>query len=345
MASRTSPPIANTTDNAPRDTPREKQDMFSDLPKLTTRTPEPRLDQTVNGAGSGDYGATIPSSPNTPGNLPAFDWEEFGARYERALADADAKEREILEEFDRVAKYFGVWASTSSSVDNDRATKRLQTRERFVSLSEKRTAEKQDHHVKNGAIIYSQRVSHSGNFLDLKRFHDDFFSPASLAAFGANFFPAKLQTGDISARTSNTNTQNEDECTNPGDDYEDLGCYPDGNQRTLTDEQVYMFRQSELKEMLKNWQKRKAIAEKNSVEVVFSVSDPRQDKQESKASIKTSDLPDADEDISDASTPSWGKKRKKTKNSALGLRKEPKPDLRKRTWDVVDTGLDSLEYD
>lgn len=40
------------------------------------------------------------------------------------------------------------------------------------------------------------------------------------------------------------------------------------------------------------------------------------------------------------------KKKRKTKNGA-GRNKpyEPKPDLRKRTWDVVDTGLDSLEYD
>ncbi|KAL5596546.1 hypothetical protein BROUX41_006772 [Berkeleyomyces rouxiae] len=144
MDSRKSPAETHAGAANPPAPSAQSQDMFADLPKLTTRTPEPRAEHGTNGSGS--HGDNIPSSPSTPGNLPAFDWEDFEARYEKALTEADTKEREILEEFDRIAKYFGVWASTSSSVDNDRATKRLQTRERFVSLSEKRTAEKQEHH-------------------------------------------------------------------------------------------------------------------------------------------------------------------------------------------------------
>lgn len=38
-------------------------------------------------------------------------------------------------------------------------------------------------------------------------------------------------------------------------------------------------------------------------------------------------------------------KKKRPKKATKGRQQEPKPDLRKRTWDVVETGLDSLEYD
>ncbi|KAL5621301.1 hypothetical protein BROUX41_006771 [Berkeleyomyces rouxiae] len=183
---------------------------------------------------------------------------------------------------------------------------------------------------------------------ELKQFHDELFSPASVAAFGADFVPPKPQMGDISTHSY----ENDDEYAAMDEDHDDLGYYPDGTQRTLTDEQVRIFRQSELKEMLKNWQKRKATAEIHGVEPVFSVSDPARDKKSAKASVPVSavdagDGANDDGETSDsAATPSdQSKKRKKIKTGASGPRKEPKPDLRKRTWDVVDTGLDSLEYD
>lgn len=125
----------------------------------TTKTPEPRLDQQLaNGQDNGN------NTPSTPGVFPAFDWEDFEARYEKALADADEKERELLLEFDGLVKvctmpafsqltvmvtiilqYFNVWASTSSAHDNERAVKRLHTRQRFVNLEEQNMAQKQEH--------------------------------------------------------------------------------------------------------------------------------------------------------------------------------------------------------
>lgn len=39
------------------------------------------------------------------------------------------------------------------------------------------------------------------------------------------------------------------------------------------------------------------------------------------------------------------RKRKRKGKNGNGKYKEPKPDLRKRTWDVVERGLDSLDYD
>jgi uncharacterized protein YeaO (DUF488 family) len=43
-------------------------------------------------------------SPSTPGHLAPFDWDEFEARYEEALADADREEQELLKEFEDLVK-------------------------------------------------------------------------------------------------------------------------------------------------------------------------------------------------------------------------------------------------
>ncbi|KAK1972242.1 hypothetical protein LY78DRAFT_650886 [Colletotrichum sublineola] len=104
-----------------------------------TKTPEPRLDQQLTN------GQNNSNTPSTPGVFSSFDWEEFEARYESALAEADEKERELLLEFDSLVKYFNVWASTSSAHDNERATKRLHTRQRYVNLAEKDMAQKEEH--------------------------------------------------------------------------------------------------------------------------------------------------------------------------------------------------------
>ncbi|KAI2641167.1 hypothetical protein GGS21DRAFT_503327 [Xylaria nigripes] len=81
----------------------------------------------------------------SPGHLVAFDWEDFEDRYEKALQEADDKERQLLEEFEQLVKYFNVWASASSAHDNERAVKRLQTRERYVRLSEQSLSQKKQH--------------------------------------------------------------------------------------------------------------------------------------------------------------------------------------------------------
>ncbi|KAI0810260.1 hypothetical protein GGR55DRAFT_645963 [Xylaria sp. FL0064] len=85
------------------------------------------------------------SEMTSPGHLAPFDWEDFRDRYEKALQEADEKEKEMLEEFGQLVKYFNVWASASSTHDNERAVKRLQTRERYVSLSEQSLSQKKQH--------------------------------------------------------------------------------------------------------------------------------------------------------------------------------------------------------
>ncbi|KAJ8127156.1 hypothetical protein O1611_g6479 [Lasiodiplodia mahajangana] len=85
------------------------------------------------------------SEMTSPGHLAPFDWEDFEDRYQKALQEADEKEKQMLEEFAQLVKYFNVWASASSAHDNERAAKRLQTRERYVNLSEQSLSQKKQH--------------------------------------------------------------------------------------------------------------------------------------------------------------------------------------------------------
>ncbi|KAL7620297.1 hypothetical protein AAE478_009290 [Parahypoxylon ruwenzoriense] len=98
-----------------------------------TQTPEPQKRRSDR------------SEVQSPGHLAAFDWEDFEYRYEKALEEADEVEKQLLEEFDQLVKYFNIWASASSAHDNERAIKRLQTRERHVRLSEQTLLQKKQH--------------------------------------------------------------------------------------------------------------------------------------------------------------------------------------------------------
>lgn len=123
-----------------------------------------------------------------------------------------------------------------------------------------------------------------------------------------------------------------------GDD--GLGYYSDGVKRTLTDEQIEIFRHSELYAMRRT--KRQRIStERQGPPALFTKG--------------TSHMGDVCEDdahnspeLADArSRPVRGpaKKRKRRNKLASQAIHEPKIDLRKRTWDVVEAGLDSLDYD
>ncbi|KAL2127213.1 hypothetical protein VTI74DRAFT_11083 [Chaetomium olivicolor] len=105
------------------------------------KTPEPRNSkESMNGQKS-----TAERSPSTPGHLAPFDWDEFEARYEEALADADRQEQELLKEFEDLVKFFNVWASAASVHDTERGVKRLQTRERYVKIAEQSLLQKKKH--------------------------------------------------------------------------------------------------------------------------------------------------------------------------------------------------------
>ena len=113
----------------------------------------------------------------------------------------------------------------------------------------------------------------------------------------------------------------------PEQEQDDLGYYDDGVKRTLTDAQIEIFRHSELKTLRRQFEKDAANSKKQTSSTAAEAMDARTDSSQ----LKEADLP---------TNFRSSKKRKKTRQKA-----EPKPDLRKRTWDVVDKGLDSLEYD
>ncbi|EOO00752.1 hypothetical protein UCRPA7_3649 [Phaeoacremonium minimum UCRPA7] len=113
----------------------------SDSKRPIARTPEPQMQQDRANGNKID----TERSPSTPGHLAPFDWEEFESRYEQALSDANQQEQDLLGEFERLVKYFNVWASAASAHDNERAHKRLQTRERYVQIEESNLVQKKKH--------------------------------------------------------------------------------------------------------------------------------------------------------------------------------------------------------
>lgn len=150
-----------------------ESDRQSKLPRPAhSSTPEPiRVPQSNHQANGHNRGQTASlthaahlaaeeqsSSPGTPGHLTPFDWDDLDARFDKALADANAHEADLVAEFaslvkvgwteaascktglnhsaDTGSQYFNIWASTASAHDNERATKRLQTRSHFVKLRE-----------------------------------------------------------------------------------------------------------------------------------------------------------------------------------------------------------------
>ncbi|KAI4600710.1 hypothetical protein KJ359_012872 [Pestalotiopsis sp. 9143b] len=127
----------------------DPEDMeVEEIPSPTPAPPaEPRRQQTRTPEPGQRRSQKVSSQPwpGSPGAIEPFDWEDFESRYQKALADADQKETELLAEFEQLVQYFNVWASASSSHDSDRAVKRLQTRSRYVHLSENKLRQKKQH--------------------------------------------------------------------------------------------------------------------------------------------------------------------------------------------------------
>jgi hypothetical protein len=152
-------------------------------------------------------------------------------------------------------------------------------------------------------------------------FHEAHFSQLATDHFHTHF----LRPDDPPAQETTYNAADEDEYYEEEDD--GLGYYPDGVKRTLTDEQIAIFRHSEFEAL------RRARGS----------SQPRK-------STTTNPEEDSSEEGEISSTPSGAakkskkRKRGKPKNNNKNRTGGEPIDLRKRTWDVVDTGLASLDY-
>ncbi|KAG4440973.1 hypothetical protein IFR05_003537 [Cadophora sp. M221] len=178
---------------------------------------------------------------------------------------------------------------------------------------------------------------------DLSSFHATHFPTSSVTHFSEQFLgPVEEEYYE------------EEYCEEEVDD--GLGYYDDGVKRTLTDEQIAIFRHSEIESLLR--ERRHAAEEKEHqkayvTEETASVKGDAQTQYSVLEEVEDGEL-EEESPASTASTPvsskpeqRMTKKEKKTQRAKqMGFFKQNvKPDLRKRTWDKVDTGLGSLDYD
>ncbi|KAK1837251.1 hypothetical protein QBC39DRAFT_336572 [Podospora conica] len=144
-----------------------------------------------------------------------------------------------------------------------------------------------------------------------------------------------------------------DEEYDEGDeDDDDLGYYSDGVKRTLTDEQIAIFRHSELEKLRreKEAEDAKTSRKRSAAEALSPAADavPLETvTAAAAAAAEDGEIPEegnlSEEGEVEGPAPKKRKKnrRKKARTRADGV----VIDLRKRTWDVVETGLATLDYE
>lgn len=161
-------------------------------------------------------------------------------------------------------------------------------------------------------------------------FHDAHFGDAAILAFANDFLELKqANTHDPTAID-----EGDEELHYYEEEDDGLGYYPDGVKRTLTDEQIAMFRHSELQALERARER-----------------DPRRRNSSSPMPMQVEQGESEDGEVFGEQIPrSFAGKKKKNKKKKRGSgnsnkRGEPVIDLRKRTWDVVEQGVDSLVYD
>ncbi|KAF2967475.1 hypothetical protein GQX73_g6109 [Xylaria multiplex] len=169
---------------------------------------------------------------------------------------------------------------------------------------------------------------------DIESFHATHFSHHAISFFESQFLRPGL------AHNSDTHYENYDE-----DEEEDdgLGYYSDGVKRTLTDEQIAIFRHSEL-EALRRAEAR--ALKPDTADHLAPSTDPTcgeavHTPAENETSLANSDA--MDDAAEGNAKKKWRARQRRKENQKF--QPEKKPDLRKRTWDIVEAGMDSLHYD
>lgn len=131
-----------------------------------------------------------------------------------------------------------------------------------------------------------------------------------------------------------------------------LGYYPDGVKRTLTDEQIAIFRHSEIQTILR---KRRHAAESSETRDEQPISETLRSVRTEKAEEEEDgEIPESfshPEPIGPVRPKKKSKKELKKIQKAQEAKEKGwfkqnvKPDLRKRTWDKVEKSIGSLAYD
>lgn len=177
----------------------------------------------------------------------------------------------------------------------------------------------------------------------MEAFHTAHFGASSTSHFSATFLPPEttaVASAGEQVYDGDTYTGEEEEFYEEEDD--GLGYYADGTKRTLTDEQIAMFRHSEIETILRQ---RRYAAERGTTQSTPQVHPtPSTDSRPTSASASESLLEAGElEDKQRNGNGNGNVKRKKSKKQK-NKKREVKPDLRKRSWDVVDQGVGSLDY-
>ncbi|KAK0630124.1 hypothetical protein B0T17DRAFT_490604 [Bombardia bombarda] len=166
-------------------------------------------------------------------------------------------------------------------------------------------------------------------------FHEAHFSKLATDHFQTHF----LRPDDIATETTTTFDAHEESYLEEEyyeEDDDGLGYYEDGVKRTLTDEQIAIFRYSELEAL------RRAQENPTSKKVASQAS--RIDGPGQPVSTDAKGDP-SDGEISDATPAVAPKKKKRKRSNKKQNERKPVIDLRKRTWDVVEQGLATLDYE
>ncbi|KAK3397819.1 hypothetical protein B0T20DRAFT_480035 [Sordaria brevicollis] len=206
---------------------------------------------------------------------------------------------------------------------------------------------------------------------DFSAFHEAHFSNLSTGHFESHFLrPDESVVASVGAATAGDNANAEagdeyyydEEGYYEEDDYDDgLGYYPDGVKRTLTDEQIAIFRHSELEAMrrVRESAKIKKVMDPaaDGVAVVIEgaigeqLSEGEVDSSTNKARAGPSQQQQQRKQNNGNGSGNGNNKKNKNKRRGGKKNNHNRPegggeqiDLRKRTWDVVDKGLASLDY-
>ncbi|KAF8425668.1 hypothetical protein EV426DRAFT_701649 [Tirmania nivea] len=172
-------------------------------------------------------------------------------------------------------------------------------------------------------------------------FRDRHFSPAAQLSFFTHFIPDTTPTTSTDCTTTTFAEQHIEAAADEGEYYDnmdyayeeheheeghDLGYYPDGVKRTLTDAQIAIFRHSEIQKMLKAKRKALLAAETAAVELAeVKVTEDRanltedystHDRRSRPMQAETGALPWDDADIG-----AWEDTRQQQQDSLQGKRK------------------------
>lgn len=176
---------------------------------------------------------------------------------------------------------------------------------------------------------------------DLFSFHQAHLGQAALSIFATDFLsPSKAQQQIGSPPQGDDITYYEEEYEEYDDD-DGLGYYPDGVKRTLTDEQIAMFRHSEIQALRKSQEKAQVRPKLSSKSSTPMEHDGAMSEEGELAHEVSQEVGAAKKNKNKKKN----KKKKRGSGNGNGNRQySPDPERRKRTWDVVETGLDGLDY-